>query len=291
MTAGRTGSAVRWPQNFMFRSSQRPYEAGSSFKPAFLFLKPEQRRALSALYGYARAVDDIADDAAAAPEAKEAALAAWKTRIDALFGGAPPQNPLEEDLSRAASAFSMRKENLLLILEGVGMDARKKEYASFDELKHYMYRVASAVGLACLEIFGWRGPGAAAYAENLGYAVQLTNIIRDVFEDASLGRVYLPLEDLKKFGVSSFENSIYPDNFIELMRFEAARAREFYSLARGLAAGPEKKNLLSAFIMAQVYSDLLDKIEARGFKTAGPRIRLNGPEKLRALYRAWRKTR
>lgn len=275
----------------MFRSSPRSYEAGSSFKPAFLFLKPEQRRALSALYGYARAVDDIADDAAAAPAEKEAALAAWGTRIEALFAGAAPQNRLEEELARAFAAFSMNKANLLLILEGVGMDARKKEYASFEELKYYMYRVASAVGLAALEIFGWRGGSSGAYAENLGYAVQLTNIIRDVFEDAGLGRVYLPLEDLKRFGVGSFENSIYPDNFIELMRFEAARAREFYSRASALCGGPEKKDLLSAFIMAQVYSDLLDKMEARGFATAGPRIRLNGFEKFRAVYRAWRKTR
>jgi phytoene synthase len=275
----------------MANSPTCSYEAGSSFKPAFLFLKPDQRRALSALYGYARAVDDIADDAAAAPAEKEKALAAWKARIEALFAGAAPQNRLEADLARAAVTFSISKENLLLILEGVGMDARKKEYASFEELKHYMYRVASAVGLACLEIFGWRGGNAAAYAENLGYAVQLTNIIRDVFEDAALGRVYLPLEDLKKFGVSSFKNFIYPDNFIELMRFEAARAREFYSLASAFGGGPEKRNLLSAFIMAQVYSDLLDKIEARGFKTAGPRIRLNGLEKFRAVYRAWRKTR
>ena len=277
-------------KNLMSSSQPQAYEAGSSFKPAFLFLKPEQRRALSALYGYARAVDDIADNEAAAPPEKETALADWKTRINALFAGAAPQSPLEEELVRAAGIFFMRKENLLLILEGVGMDARKKEYVSFEELKCYMYRVASAVGLSCLEIFGWRGGNAPAYAENLGYAVQLTNIIRDVFEDARLGRLYLPLEDLEKFGCApaSFKNFIYPDNFIELMRFEAARAREFYSHARNLAAGPEKKKLLCAFIMAQLYSDLLDKIEACGFNTSGPRIRLNGFEKLRAVYRAWR---
>jgi len=255
-----------------------------------LFLNPEQRRALSALYGYARSVDDIADNEAAAPPEKQAALADWKARIEALFAGVAPQNPLEAELVRAAGIYSMSKENLLLILEGVGMDARKNEYASFEELKYYMYRVASAVGLSCLEIFGWRGDNASAYAENLGYAVQLTNIIRDVFEDARLGRVYLPLEDLEKFGCapSLFKNFIYPDNFIELMRFEAARARGFYTRAQNLAAGPEKKKLLCAFIMAQLYSDLLDKIEARGFNTAGPRIRLNGFEKLRAVYRAWR---
>jgi phytoene synthase len=274
----------------MSSSPAKPYEAGSSFRPAFLFLKPEQRRALSAFYGYARAVDDIADDGSVPPPKKEAALSAWRDRLEALFSGAAPQGKLEEELAWAAGAFSMRKENFLLVLEGVGMDARKKEYASFEELKPYMYRVAAAVGLSALEIFGWREANARAYAENLGYAVQLTNIIRDVFEDARSGRTYIPLEDLKKFDCnpSAFQNSIYPDNFIELMKFEAARARAFYARARELAAGPDKDKLLSAFIMGQLYSDLLDKIEARGFRTAGTRIRLNLFEKLRAVYRAWR---
>ncbi len=268
----------------------KPYEAGSSFRPAFLFLKPAQRRALSAFYGYARTVDDIADDGSVLPQEKERALSAWKERIEALFSGAAPQSRLEEELSWAADAFSMSKENFLLLLEGVGMDARKNEYTSFEELKSYMYRVASAVGLSALEIFGWRGANSRAYAENLGYAVQLTNIIRDVFEDARSGRTYIPLEDLKRFGCdqASFQNSIYPDNFIELMKFEAGRAREFYAKAQALSAGPDKSRLLSAFMMGQLYSDLLDKIEAREFRTAGPRIRLNLFEKLRAAYRAWR---
>ena len=266
-----------------------PYETGSSFRPAFFFLKPEQRRALSAFYGYARTVDDIADDKSAPPPEKEAALSAWRERLEALFSGTAPRGKLEEELAWAAEAFSMRKENFLLVLEGVGMDARKKEYASFDELKVYMYRVASAVGLSALEIFGWRGDGAHAYAENLGYAVQLTNIIRDVFEDACLGRTYIPLEDLNKFDCDpvSFRNSVYPDNFIGLMKFEAARARDFYARARKLADDSDKGKLLSAFVIAQLYSDLLDKMEAQGFSTAGRRIRLNSPEKLRAVYRAW----
>ncbi|MFA6433665.1 MAG: squalene/phytoene synthase family protein [Elusimicrobiales bacterium] len=286
------------------------YEAGSSFKPAFLFLEPEQRRALSAFYGYARTVDDIADAGAAAPPEKEAALAAWKERIEALFSGGAPRGRLEEELAWAAKTFSMRKENFLLLLEGVGLDARKKEYASFEELKFYMYRVASAVGLSALEIFGWRGAGAEAYAENLGYAVQLTNIIRDVFEDARLGRTYIPLEDLRKFGCDrssfpprtsleqgpaklsqseadpSLRNFNYPANFIELMKFEAARARVFYAAARTLAGRADKPGLLSAFVMDRLYSDLLDKLEARRFRTAGPRIRLNLFEKVRAVYRA-----
>ena len=277
----------------MSSSPQRPYETGSSFRPAFFFLGPEQRRALSALYGYARTVDDIADDGAAAPQEKEAALAAWRDRVKALFSGGPPQNRLETELAWAAGFFAMSGENLLLLLEGVGMDVRPREYATFEDLKPYMHRVASAVGLACLEIFGWRGEQAAAYAENLGYAVQLTNIIRDVFEDARAGRIYIPLEDFKATGCdrSALKASAYPDNFLELMRLEASRARHFYSAADKLSEGAEKKKILSAFIMAQVYRDLLDKLETRGFRTAGARVGLNGLEKSRAVYRAWRKSR
>jgi phytoene synthase len=274
----------------MSRSSSPSHEAGSSFRPAFLFLRADQRRALSALYGYARTVDDIADDEAAAPADKKTSLAAWERRVEAIFSGAGQHGRLEKELAWATRAFSMRKENLLLLLEGVGMDGYKREYRTFEELKYYMYRVASAVGMSCLEIFGWSGDTARAYAENLGYAVQLTNIIRDVFEDARSGRMYLPLEDLEKFACDPrlLKNSVYPDNFIELMMFEAGRARGFYSNARRLAEGTEKKKLLSAFIMAQIYSDLLDKIESRGFRTGGLHTRLNGLEKLAAVYKAWR---
>jgi 15-cis-phytoene synthase len=277
----------------MSSNPPRPYEAGSSFRPAFFFLAPEQRRALSALYGFARTVDDIADDGTAAPREKETALAAWKVRLEALFTGGPAQNRLEAELAWAAGFFAMNKENLLFLLEGVGMDARPREYASFEDLKPYMYRVASAVGLSCLEIFGWRGEQAAAYAENLGYAVQLTNIIRDVFEDARAGRTYIPLEDFKTTGCdrAALKDSAYPEKFQELMRLEAGRARRFYSAADELAEGTEKKKILSAFIMAQVYHDLLGKLEARGFRTDGARIGLNGFEKSRAVYRAWRKSR
>ncbi len=277
----------------MSSNPPRPYEEGSSFRPAFFFLEPGQRRALSALYGFARAVDDIADDIAAAPREKETALAEWKVRLEALFTGGPAQNRLEAELAWATGAFAMDKGHLLLLLEGVGMDARPAGYASFEDLKPYMYRVASAVGLSCLEIFGWRGDQAAAYAENLGYAVQLTNIIRDVFEDARAGRTYIPLEDFKATGCdgAALKDSVYPEKFLDLMKLEAGRARGFYSAAAALAEGTEKKKILSALIMAQLYKDLLAKLEARGFQTAGERVGLNGFEKSRAVYRAWRKSR
>lgn len=274
----------------MSSSPLRSYAAGSSFRPAFFFLDADQRRALSAFYGFARASDDIADDPALPPEGKEAMLGAWRARVEALYAGGFPGNRLEAELSFAIKAFSMSKENFLLVLDGVGMDARPREYADFGELKYYMYRVAGAVGLACLEIFGCRGEKAGAIAENLGYAVQLTNIIRDVFEDAAAGRVYLPLSDRRQFGCGGLTFGIpaCPGNFIELMKFEAGRARGFYAAARGLAGGPEKEKLLSAFIMAELYSGLLDKIEAGGFRTAGARVRLNGFEKFKAVWKAWR---
>ena len=274
----------------MLLRSTRSYESGSSFSPAFLFLEPEKRRALSALYGFARAVDDIADEPGAAPEKKEAALAAWKARLEDLFAGGPPRNSLEADLIWAAGRFSMRLENLLLLLEGVGMDARPAGFGDLEALKAYMYRVASAVGLSCLEIFGWRGEKASAYAENLGYAVQLTNIIRDVFEDARAGRVYLPAADLARFGCSpsELENSIYPRNFVELMRFEAERARAFYAAAGALAAAADGRKILPALIMGRIYAALLDKLEKRGFRTAGGRVRLDAFEKFRAVCAAWK---
>ena len=270
-------------------SPSRPYEAGSSFRPAFFFLRPEQRRAFSALYGYARTVDDIADDTEAGPREKEAALNAWKARVNALFEGDPPCSRLETELAWAAGFFAMSKENLLLLLDGVGMDVRPREYASFEELKPYMYRVASAVGLSCLEILGWRGERAAAYAKHLGYAVQLTNIIRDVFEDARDGRTYIPLEDFKASGCdrAGLKIPVYPEKFTDLMAFEAGRARRFYAAADKLTEGADRKKILSALIMARIYRDLLEKLETHGFRTAGAKIALNGFEKSRAVYRAW----
>ncbi|OGS57292.1 MAG: hypothetical protein A3J79_02150 [Elusimicrobia bacterium RIFOXYB2_FULL_62_6] len=274
-------------------SGSPSYEAGSSFRPAFLFLRPERRRALSAFYGFARSADDIADDPALAPGRKEELLRIWRDRVEALFGGGAPVTPLEAELAFAIKSFRMRKENFLLVLDGVETDVRGREYAGFEELQGYMRRVAGAVGLACLEIFGCRGERAEALAENLGCAVQLTNIIRDVSEDAAAGRVYLPLEDLARFGCAreSLKSPARPDNFIELLKFEAARARGFYAAARALAAGPDREKLLNAFIMAWLYEGLLDKLEAGGFRSASGRVRPGWFEKLGAVWKAWRFTR
>lgn len=262
---------------------------GSSFAPAFLLLDKEQRGALSAYYGFARAADDIADDPAAPAEEKRARLAAWRDGVEGLFSGQVPDTPLARDLARAIEAFPLKKEHFLLVLEGVEMDLEPRRFATLRDLEAYMYRVASAVGLACLAVFRYEEDSGPLLAERLGYAVQLTNIIRDAAEDHAAGRVYLPEEDLERFGCrpEDLGGSNYPPNFIELMQFEAERARGFYAGALALAAGGQKRRLAPALAMGALYRELLEKMARGGFRIKEGRTRLSGAEKLRALYRAW----
>jgi len=267
----------------------KPPEAGSSFRPAFFLLDPLQRRALSAYYAFARAADDIADDPAAPAEEKRARLAAWREGVEGLFAGSAPDTPLARDLATAIEAFPLKKEHFLLVLDGVGMDVSKSSYATFAELERYMYGVASAVGLACLAIFRYEAPRAEQLAEKLGYAVQLTNILRDVAEDSAAGRIYLPAEDLARFdcAASDLGNSNYTPNFIELMKFEAARAESFYAEALALADPASKRQLAAALAMGRLYRELLAKIARRGFRVKEGRVRLTAAEKAAALFKAW----
>ena len=262
----------------------------SSFAPAFFFLDKKQRAALSAYYGFARAADDIADDPSAPAAEKRVRLAAWRCGVEGLFTGDVPDTPLARDLAGAIAAFPLKREHFLRVLEGVEMDLEPEPYAAFADLETYMSRVAGAVGLACLAVFRYEDDGAPALAERLGSAVQLTNIIRDAAEDHAAGRVYLPLEDLARFGCrpEALGGSNYPPNFIELMQFEAERARGFYAGALALAAPGQKRRLLPALIMGALYRELLEKIARGGFRVKEGRTRLTGAEKLKALYLAWR---
>ena len=266
----------------------QPYEAGSSFRPAFFFLKTDQRRALSAYYGFARAVDDIADDRSLPYHEKRRRLDDWTGAVERIFSGAP-EGPLEAELARAAGAFPLKQQHLLLVIEGVTSDLTRTRCATLAQLEGYMFRVASAVGLACLAIFRYAEPGADRYAEKMGYAVQLTNILRDVAEDLAAGRVYLPEEDLARFGCtrSDLGGSNYPPNFIELMKFEAARARDYYVQARALAAPAGREQLRTALVMDRLYSGLLEKLERVNFRVKEGRVRLNPLEQAAALFKAW----
>ncbi|OGR63732.1 MAG: hypothetical protein A2X31_08625 [Elusimicrobia bacterium GWB2_63_22] len=266
----------------------KPPEAGSSFGPAFSLLDAGQRRALSAYYAFAREVDDIADAPALPAGEKALRLAAWRPAVDRIFAGAP-QGPLETDLAAAAREFPLEPEHFLLVLDGVGLDLSKSSYATFGELERYMYGVAAAVGLACLAVFRYTAPRAGELAAKLGYAVQLTNILRDAAEDHAAGRVYLPAEDLARFGCAPADlgGSNYTPNFIELMKFEAARAEGFYAEALALADPAAKRQLAPALAMARLYRGLLAKLGRRDFRIKEGRIRLTGPEKARALLKAW----
>ena len=268
---------------------KQPYEAGSSFGPAFFFLSPARRRALSSYYGYARAVDDIADDPAMAPADKAARLEDWRKTIERIFAGGPADGALERELALAVKAFPLKPEHFLLVLEGVALDLKKTDYATYADLERYMYRVASVVGLACLAVCGYEAPGAGRLAEKLGYAVQLTNIIRDAAEDYAAGRVYLPAEDLARFGCAAADlgGSNYPPNFIELMKFETSRARALYTEALAQADPAWKKSLAAPLAMGGLYRELLRKIERGGFRIKEGRVRLNRAEKAAALLKAW----
>lgn len=267
---------------------QRPPEAGSSFGPAFLLLDRDQRRALSAYYAFARQADDIADDPAAPPAEKRARLAAWREGVEGLFSGAVPDTPLARELAAAIAAFPLEREHFLLVLDGVESDVSPSQPRTMAELEAYMYRVASAVGLACLAVFRYRGGRRAELAEKLGYAVQLTNILRDVAEDAAAGRAYLPAEDLERFGCTpaGLGGSNYTPNFIELMKFEGARAEALYAEALALAEPAPARSLLPALAMARLYRGLLAKMAGRGWRVKEGRVRLTRAEKGAALLKA-----
>lgn len=269
---------------------RRPYEAGSSFAPAFLLLDREQRRALSAYYGFARAADDIADAPAVPPAEKLARLEAWRHGVAGLFAGEVPDTPLARDLAAAIASFPLRPEHFLDVIDGVAMDARPRRYDAYADLEPYLDRVAGAVGLACLAVCRCAAPEARELALRLGRAVQLTNILRDVSEDWAAGRLYLPLEDLARFGCSPEDagRSNRAANFIELLQFEAERARGFYDGALAAARPSFKRGLLPALALGALYRALLEKMAAGGFASGGGRPRLTAPEKLLALLRACR---
>jgi 15-cis-phytoene synthase len=240
----------------------------SNFYYAFLFLPPARRAALEAVYAYCRLVDDVVDEDAPVAQ-KLAGLERWRHELDAVYAGAESSHPVTAGLREAISHFPIRREDMEAIIDGCAMDVERDRYGTWDELRTYCYRVASAVGLMCIEIFGYSSPEARRYAVDLGIALQLTNIIRDVAEDAQRGRIYLPKEDLDRFGVSEEELSstrgLPSANVVRLLRFEANRARNHYVRARAAIGADERRKLVIAEIMGDIYYALLLEIEARGF--------------------------
>jgi phytoene synthase len=255
----------------------------TNFYYSFVFLPPQKRRAIEAVYAFARRGDDLVDSGLAPDEAGRQ-MVRYRKALDACY--AEPGAALE-DRELAALAESIREfkiprqpfEDLILGLE---MDLNGARYETFDDLSLYCYRVASTIGLIAIEIFGYTNPRTRDYAVNLGIAMQLVNILRDVQSDAQRGRIYLPQEDLDQFGVRPGEllSGVYNDPFIELMQLEGDRARHFFSLARQLLPLQDRRSMVAAEIMAAIYWRLLGRIQKRRYNVFGKRVRLRAPEKL-----------
>ncbi len=264
---------------------EKAAKSGSSFYYSFLFLPELQRDAITALYAFCREVDDVVDECSDAGVAR-AKLSWWKEEIENLYEG-KPQHPVSLALSDSLSNFNLEKSYLLEIINGMQMDLEKFSYQTFEELKLYCYRVASVVGLLAAEIFGYSDPATLDYANNLGIAFQLTNIIRDVREDAERGRIYLPGDELQRFSLEYDDILSYSDseNFRKLMRFQSARAHEFYTRAFAVLPDADRYSQRSGIIMAAIYESLLEEMDKDGMDVMRTRTKLTP---LRKFWIAWK---
>ena len=265
----------------------------SNFYYAFLALPRPRRDALYAVYAFCRIVDDVADlgrDAAA----QRAELGRWREDVARCFEpGPPPTHPVARQLAAAVRAYPIPRAALEAIIDGCEMDLARVRYETFEDLRPYCYRVASAVGLCCIEIFGYTDPRAREYAVHLGTALQLTNIMRDVGADAREGRVYLPQKELREFGVveDDLVAGRHGEAFVRLMRHQAERARGFYAAAAGAYPVTDARSLIAAQIMGGIYRALLEEIEGRRFAVFGERVTVPVRRKVAIALRCWASAR
>ncbi len=269
-------------------SSRVTRRSRSNFFFAFLALPRRRRDALYAVYAFCRTVDDIAD-LGSDPSAQRAGLARWRADIVRCYDGGAVEHPIARQLAAAVRAFGLPRAALEAIVDGCEMDLTHATYETAEDLDPYCYRVASAVGLCCIEIFGYTDPRARQYAVSLGMALQLTNIIRDVGADARNGRVYVPQTDLRRFGVTNedLRAGRYSDAFVALMAHQAARARGFYADARAAFPSVDARPLVPAEIMGRIYYALLEEIEARRFRVFDERVTLPARRKAAIALRCW----
>lgn len=267
---------------------QKAAASGSSFYYSFLFLPAGQRRAIIALYAFCREVDDVVDECTD-PGVARLKLQWWREEIERGFAGRP-QHPVTQALQPALAHYNLPKEYFLEIIDGMEMDLDRHRYASFKELGLYCYRAAGVVGVLAAEIFGYRNRGTLRYATDLGTAFQLTNILRDVREDADRGRIYLPADELQRFGVDP--EDILAHRMTEplraLLQFQAERARDYYRRAFEALPAEDRYAQRSGLIMAEIYLQTLTEIEADGLRVMERRVTLTP---LRKLWLAWKVVR
>lgn len=264
---------------------QKAAQSGSSFYYSFLFLPPERRRAITALYAFCREVDDTVDEIAD-PQVARTKLNWWRQELGAMHAG-NPTHPVTKALLPHLQAYSIENKYLLAIVDGMEMDLNQTRYLDFAGLQRYCWHVASVVGILSASIFGSTQPQTLQYAEKLGLAFQLTNIIRDVGEDARKGRIYLPINELQQFGVTAADilNNRHSENFEKLMKFQADRAQAMYDTAFALLPKADRRAQRPGLIMAAIYRAILNEIELDGFHVLNQRISLTP---IRKLWLAWK---
>jgi phytoene synthase len=264
---------------------QKTAQSGSSFYYSFLFLPPERRRAITALYAFCREVDDTVDETSDQSVAR-IKLAWWRNEVTQMYTGTPT-HPVMLALQPHLQPYDLKQEHLQAIIDGMEMDLDQSRYLDYPNLKKYCWHVAGAVGILSASIFGITNPQTLKYAETLGLAFQLTNIIRDVGEDARKGRIYLPISELQQFNVTAADllNARHSEKFEALMKFQADRAQQLYDEAYALLPKEDRRAQRPGLMMAAIYRTLLDEIERDGFHVLTQKISLTP---LRKLWLAWK---
>ena len=268
---------------------QKAAESHSSFLSGFRFLSVEKRNAITVLYAFCRELDDVVDGCTD-PNVAQITLNWWRSDLEKVFNNEMPEHPVHQALKDIRASFDLPKNEFEALIDGMQMDLEQARYGSFDELKLYCHRVAGVVGRLIARILGFSNPKTLEYADKMGLALQLTNITRDVGEDARQGRIYLPIEEMQKFDVPA--NVIMQckptDNFAKLMQFQVDRVRETYREAMLLLPAADKKSQKVGLIMAAIYYALLNEIDRDGAQNVLTyKIAIPSPRKKRIALKTW----
>ena len=266
---------------------QKASQSGSSFYYSFLFLPPPRRRAITAFYAFCREVDDVVDECTDVNVARTK-LAWWRSETAAIYTGMA-KHPVALALAALLPDFNIAQERLQEIIDGMEMDLTQHRYRDFAALQKYCHLVAGVVGLVSAEIFGYTNPRTLEYAENLGMAFQLTNIIRDVGEDARRDRIYIPIDELARFNVTATDimHARHSDAFEQLMAFQTDRALDYYARAMALLPQEDRRAQRPGLVMAAIYRTLLEEIRADGMQVLNQRTSLTPLRKLWIAWRTW----